>query len=85
MRYGLVTSALLAAAWGTLSSASAQYGRIRPECRGMTNPRSCSCALDKGGRIMPDHHRPGRLVWRSPKRGSGAHMAFMNCAIGSGR
>jgi hypothetical protein len=83
MGYRLAAAALLLAMLG--APASARDGWVRPECRRMGNPRACTCALDNGGRLVPDHHRPGRLNWRSPRIGTGAHMAFMNCAGKPGR
>lgn len=50
----------------------------------MKDQRSCTCALNNGGRIVEDPARPGRMGWRSARRGTGAHMAFMNCTNGSG-
>jgi hypothetical protein len=70
---------------GSWTSALAQRGGILPECFGMREQRSCSCALSNGGRIVDDPHRPGRKGWRSPRIGSAAHMAFMNCSNGSRR
>lgn len=82
MRYWLAATVLSFVALGFPLPASAQYGRARPECRGMGDPRACTCALDNGGMLAPDNHRPGRFRWNAPKRGTGAHMAFMNCASG---
>jgi len=73
---------ILLGSWGT---GSAQSGGILPECRGMRDQRSCSCALANGGRMIDDPARPGRRAWRSAKLGTAAHMAFMNCSNGSGR
>jgi hypothetical protein len=75
--------ALLLIASGSTTPAFAQGGGIHPDCRRMGDPRACTCALNNGGRLVPDNHRPGRMNWRSPRLGTGAHMAFMNCTNGS--
>jgi hypothetical protein len=68
---------------GSSGSGSAQIGGVLPECRGMRDQRSCTCAVGNGGRIIDDPSRPGRKVWRTAKVGTAAHMAFMNCTNGS--
>jgi hypothetical protein len=64
---------------GLSSMAFAQFGGTPQECRTFRDRLSCTCALENGGSIYPDPHRPGHMRWRSPKNGSAAHMAFMNC------
>lgn len=83
MRYWLAAMTLSLIAWGSAPPAAAQGRAIRPECRGMGNKWACTCALENGGRLVPDNHRPGRMNWRSPRLGTGAHMAFMNCTNGA--
>jgi hypothetical protein len=52
---------------------------VHPQCRTARDSRACTCAVTNGGSVSEDPHRPGRLKWRSPRLGTGAHMAFMNC------
>lgn len=84
MRLALLLGGAALIALGSLGPASAQRGGVHPECRSMRDQRSCTCALNNGGRIVEDPARPGRMGWRSARRGTGAHMAFMNCTNGSG-
>jgi hypothetical protein len=85
MRYWLAATALLFTLLGAAPPVAAQDGRIRPECRRTGDPRACTCALDNGGMMVADPHRPNRMRWRSPRLGTGAHMAFMNCSNRAGR
>jgi hypothetical protein len=75
-------AALFALSW---SEAVSAQGGAHPECRGMRDQRTCTCALNNGGRVIDDPSRPGRKVWRTAKVGTAAHMAFMNCSNGSAR
>lgn len=79
-----VVSSVLLGMLGLASAASAQSGGTRAECRGMKNMRACSCALNNGGSISADRHRPGKVQWQAARKGTPAHMAFMNCTNRSG-
>lgn len=83
MRFVLLLGGAVLIALGSAGPASAQGGSIHPECRSMRDQRSCTCALNNGGRVVDDPGRPGRKAWRSAKVGTAAHMAFMNCSNGS--
>lgn len=80
----LVVSGVLLGMLGLASTASAQSGGTRAECRGMNNVRACSCALNNGGSVSADPHRPNKIKWQAARRGTPAHMAFMNCTNRSG-
>jgi hypothetical protein len=85
MRLVLLLGGAALIALGSSGPVSAQGGGVHPECRSMRDQRSCTCALNNGGRVIDDPARPGRKSWRSAKVGTAAHMAFMNCSNGSGR
>ncbi len=85
MRFVLLLGGAALLALASAAPALAQGGGVHPECRRMGNQRSCTCALNNGGRIVEDPARPGRKGWRSARLGTPAHMAFMNCANGSGQ
>ena len=84
VKMSLVVSSVLFGMLGLASAASAQSGGTRPECRGMKNMRACNCALNNGGSITADPHRPGKIKWNAAPRRTPAHMAFMNCTNRSG-
>jgi hypothetical protein len=79
MRLAYLLAFALSLAVLAAAPASAQRGGFRPECRSFGDPQACSCALDNGGYIDADPYRPGRKRWRAARRGTAAHMAFMNC------
>ncbi|WP_147283668.1 hypothetical protein [Bosea caraganae] len=83
MKYVSILGFSALCAIGLSSNASAQ-SRAHPECRSFKNSHSCTCAVENGGRVYDDPHRPGRKRWVSARRGTPAHMAFMNCTNRSG-
>jgi len=66
-------------------SALAQSGRFYPECRTSRDHHACNCAIENGGNIDEDPQRPGRMRWRTPRVGTGAHAAFLVCVNRGGR
>ncbi|WP_069881300.1 hypothetical protein [Bosea sp. BIWAKO-01] len=69
----LVVSSVLLGMLGLGSTASAQSGGTRPECRGVKNTLGCNCALSNGGSITADPDRPGKIKWNGPSRRAPAY------------
>lgn len=80
MKYAFLLGIAVLTAAGLTAPASAQGGGILRECRSFPNPHSCTCAVNNGGSVFDDPHRPGKKRWQAARRGTPAHMAFMNCA-----